>query len=390
MVDSALGWYLPGPGSFTGEDTVELCCHGSPVVLNAVVEAAVGFGARMAVGGEFTQRAFLNGRIDLAQAESVVSLVRAGSLSEAAAAAGGLSGGVGALAGELREALVGVCARLEAGLDFPEEAAVAGALAGVVEQVVDVEERAQRALAAGGGTGLVGGRWVVALVGAVNAGKSTLFNRLLGEELAIVDAAPGTTRDVVRGRWRVGGRWVELVDTAGLRPTGDRVEKEGIRRALATAGRAAVVVVVVDGTRGWGAAEEEAWEAAGDRGIVVVNKMDVAGVGVALGSKVGERALKLSGLTGEGVGRLRAAIAERVSGEVWEGGVVLAAERQRQEMGAVVECVGRARAVLAGGGLVEVAAVELRGALRGLERLLGRGVDDEVLAAVFRDFCVGK
>ena len=153
VVDSALGWFLPGPGSYTGEDTVEVCCHGSPVVLSAVVDAAVGLGARVAAGGEFTLRAFLNGRMDLAQAESVVSVVRAGSLAEAAAAVGGLNGGVKALAVRLQGGLVEVGARLEAALDFADEEGVSGALEGVGGAMVGLEEEAARALAGDAGVG---------------------------------------------------------------------------------------------------------------------------------------------------------------------------------------------------------------------------------------------
>ncbi len=390
VVDSALGWFLPGPGSYTGEDTVEVCCHGSPVVLSAVVDAAVGLGARVAAGGEFTLRAFLNGRMDLAQAESVVSVVRAGSLAEAAAAVGGLNGGVKALAVRLQGGLVEVGARLEAALDFADEEGVSGALEGVGGAMVGLEEEAARALAGEQGAGGLGGRMVVALVGGVNVGKSTLFNRLLGQELAIVDAGPGTTRDMVRGEWWVDGRRVELVDTAGLRETGDRVEREGVRRSLATAARAGVVVVVVDGTRGWGEAEDQAWGVTGGRGLVVVNKADVCSGEGDVPEGLGAVPLRVSGLTGQGVPALREAIAERVGNGGGQAGLVVTGERQRQEMRAVLGCVRRARQVIERGEWVEMAAVELREARRHLDRLVGRDVEEDVLERVFREFCVGK
>jgi len=385
-LDDALCAVMWSPRSYTGEDVVELSCHGSPALLRLVAGLIVEGGARLAAPGEFTRRAFVNGRLDLAQAEAVALMISARTARAVALAARGLAGGLSARASATRAALVDVIAGLEVSLDFPDDR---------VGLDVDEARKIIGALAEGVGGWLATarrGRVVldgvsVALVGPPNAGKSSLLNALLGSDRAIVSPVPGTTRDVVEGTIALEGVPVRLLDTAGLDAPRDAVEAEGMRRSRRAIEESDALVVVLDGS----AAPElrVLEETAGRARVVVLAKSDLppyADVEAVRG------ALRVSSVTGEGLGALLARLTSevvRLAGDEGDEEELLATLRQIEQLEALQG------ALIAGGSAlgslpVEVAIVDLREALDHVGALLGVEVADDVLDRVFASFCVGK
>ena len=391
-LDAALAWVLPAPGSYTGEDTVEITTHGSDVVLERLLDAALGAGAQLAGPGEFTRRAFLNGRLDLTQAEAVVDLIQASGTWGVQAAYGHLRGHLSDAVRQLKDEVVGILAWLEAGLDFAGEdvperppSQIAASLSGVMGQMEGLVQTFEGARRRQDGR-------LVALVGRPNVGKSTLLNALLGEERAIVTSLPGTTRDLVEGRAVWAGQIVRLVDTAGLRSAPEAIEAEGVARARGAAHAADVVLAVYDGSCAWTPEDAQvAAEVAGRPVIVVVTKCDLPralclppGLGGA-----GE-AVEVSGLRRTGLGHLRAQAQASWRREPAPAGLVLTRSRHRDLVGRACQRVGAARQELEEGGLPEAAAAALHGALADLGALLGEAVDESVLDRIFSEFCIGK
>jgi tRNA modification GTPase len=390
-IDHGLAWVLQGPGSYTGEDTVEISCHGSPVLLDRVVTTALGHGAMLARPGEFTQRAYLNGRLDLAQAEAVLDLIRAGSEQERSAAYGVLTGELGALVARVRGHLVRALAIIEAGLDFPEDDLPRDQeFLARTEAAAAAELSRKWVVASEAGASWLG-RVPVVLVGPPNVGKSTLLNRLVGEERAIVDKEPGTTRDLVRAQCGWEGLSVEVVDTAGLRVPTSSVEAEGIRRAQAAVAEAGVVLAVLDGSLPWGTEDAEALRVAGERMVVVVNKADLPRQKEIPPKMLCGRLVRwISAEKGTGVEDLIASVVEKVRPLVVADGVVLTRKRQRSCLAEVAVRASVAAAALQAEGLPECVAADLRGALAAAGAVVGIGVGDEVLEAIFSEFCIGK
>ncbi|MEW6750936.1 MAG: tRNA uridine-5-carboxymethylaminomethyl(34) synthesis GTPase MnmE [Candidatus Latescibacterota bacterium] len=391
-IDTALAWVLKGPRSYTGEDTVEISCHGSRAVLSAIVEEAVRHGAVVARPGEFTRRAFLNGKMDLLEAEAVVDLVRAESLHGVAAAYGQASGSLSRMVAGLRAGVVGVAARLEAVLDFPEESDVAVDLAGVWRDLGRLAQRAQDLADTFTGAARRHEGVVVAIIGRPNVGKSTLLNRLLGEPRAIVTPVAGTTRDLVEGRTTWSGDSVLLVDTAGLREGGEAVEREGVRRAREVSQSASLVLAVLDGAQGWGAEEAAVLSELGERRcVVVLNKADLGlrkGTGDAeLG---GRPCVAVSALSGQGMGSLVAAVGRWLPRSKAVEGVSIVRQRHHACIVRVASKLREAAAVLGEGAPIECAAEAVREGCGALGELLGEGAGEEVLERIFAEFCVGK
>jgi len=374
-LDEGLVIHFPAPASYTGEDVVELMPHGSPKLLSMVLQRLLEHPAlRLAEPGEFTRRAFVNGRIDLARAEAVADLVAAQSEAAVRSAAAQLSGELSRRIAAVKERLVPLHADLEASLDFPDEAEDAEAGAGARLDAVRVE---LEALAAQGAAGALARRGAhVVLFGPVNAGKSTLFNALLGSSRALVDAEPGTTRDVLEATVELNGLAVTFVDTAGLREDAGRVEALGIEKTRAALKGADLALLVAPPE----ATDVEAWRReAGCEVIVVAAKAD-------LGSRV--EGVAVSGLTGSGVSELKALVARRLGAERSEA-VALASERHREALGRAVESLKQARAALEVSTL-EVVAGETAAALQALDEITGEDAKAELLDAIFRRFCIGK
>ncbi|MYI75953.1 MAG: tRNA uridine-5-carboxymethylaminomethyl(34) synthesis GTPase MnmE, partial [Acidobacteria bacterium] len=274
-LDQVVATYFPGPASYTGEDVVEISGHGSPVLQRQVVEAVVRAGARLAEPGEFTLRAFVNGRMDLVQAEAVADLIEAVTPLQARVAFDQLEGTVTAAIGAIDAALFDLTARLEASIDFPEEGYHFAEPAAVATELRSLQQRSQALLAGARAGRLVREGRQVVILGKPNVGKSTLFNRLLGAPRAIVTAVPGTTRDLLTETAEVDGLPLTLVDTAGIRPTADAVESEGVARARGALQVAAAVLLVLDRSRALDDEDRELLRetAAADR-VIVVNKAD--------------------------------------------------------------------------------------------------------------------
>lgn len=376
--DEGLLTFFVGPRSVTGEHVAELGCHGNPLVVERLLAAAVSAGARIARPGEFTRRAVLNGRMDLTRAEAVMQAIEAATPAGLRVARAGLDGAVSSLCSGLREGIVDVAAELEARMDYPgDELALTDDVA-LVGQILGMSERARSAAETfRAGRRLVEGA-TVALVGPVNAGKSSLFNALGGSERALVSPTPGTTRDVVERRVLLGSVAVTLLDTAGLRDDPGAIEAEGLRLAARLAAEADLWLVVVP-AHDPESAREALLLAQGRPHLVVTNHADRA---AATG-------LTTNALTHEGVGRLADAIAEALVGEQLGGEVVIASARQRDRLLDVHRhLLGCVQALDSAG--PAVAAEELYSALERLDELSGRDTREEVLDRLFSRFCIGK
>ncbi|QQR44562.1 tRNA uridine-5-carboxymethylaminomethyl(34) synthesis GTPase MnmE [Myxococcus xanthus] len=380
-LDEGLFLYFRGPQSFTGEDVVELQAHGSPRLLRLLLTRALEDArVRHAAPGEFTRRAFLNGRLDLTRAEAVADLVAADSEAAVRAAAAGLSGVLASRVQALEEPLRALHADMEGVLSFPDEAE--GADEDVGGRVTALRAQAETLLAEAGRGRLVRRGARVALFGPVNAGKSTLFNRLVGEARALVDDEPGTTRDALEARVEWDGLAVTLFDTAGLRETPGRVEALGIARTRELlAGVDLAVLVLPPGVT---QAEVEAWtrDVGGTPVLVVDGKCDVAEVSRSPRQRV-------SGLTGEGVDALR----DDMLGRLWGGGtpsaVALVSERHADALRRASEALGRAESASRVSTL-EVVSGEVGLALEALGEVSGTVVSEALLDAIFQRFCIGK
>lgn len=389
VLDRALVTLFPAGGSYTGEESVEVSCHGSPYVVERVLALAEAAGCRPARPGEFTYRAYLRGRLDLAQAEGVCDLIAARTADEHRAAAAALEGGLSARVEALRERALDLTALVEANLDHPDDdlppvdrgdaARRASALAQDAAALADSRRRGRLGAAAPS----------VVLVGAPNAGKSSLLNALLGEDRALVSPEPGTTRDAVEAQADLAGAACALVDTAGLtdRPGSD-LEALGVERALARARGADLALLVVDRTGDPAearAAAAQALSLAEGRVAAVLSKADLSPGRVAPEDLGGLETLTVSAKTGQGLAEL-ARLARRR----------LAARPRASDVGRQAEALARASSGFAdascelAAGREETAAHALRAALAGLDSLVGKDTPEEVLGAVFSRFCVGK
>ena len=378
ILDRALVWWSRSPASYTGEDMAEVHTHGSPVILDAVVEACCLLGARVAEPGEFTRRGLLNGKLGIMEAEAVLAAIEATSAAGARAAARMMTGDLGESLGGLRVTLISMAATVEAAIDYPEDVEVDGdeELASKLRAIAaDLQRMAGRVRDA---RRLIRGV-DVAIVGPANSGKSTLFNRLLGEDRAIVHPAPGTTRDVVSGEALVNGVLVRLHDTAGLREVDEAVEGEGIRRAADLHQRAAVVLYVMDAT---------CPEAGGLRAedVLVINKQDRSVV-LGVPGRV-EPAWPVSALRGDGVDALLEHLGVLVGVKAGPGAALWTTRQGEAATAAARHLTEAARQIAAsehGPG-----AFEIGEALRDLDELLGIDPTEAVLDDLFSRFCVGK
>jgi tRNA modification GTPase len=390
-LDQALVLWFPGPRSYTGEDCAELHVHGGAAVVDAAMATLSELGARLAEPGEFTRRAFENGKLDLDQAEAVGDIVNAETTAQARQAIAQLGGALGDRYKAWRQQLTTILAQLEAAVDFPDEDVPAEVATRARLPVEALVRELEEALADGARGRQVREGYRVAIVGAPNAGKSSLFNSLLGRDAAIVTATPGTTRDVIEAVWRVGGYSVVLADMAGLRETGEVIEAEGVRRAKAWAAEADLRIWVVDR-----AGDEETWEPSFDliarRDLVVINKGDLpvsaAGANAAAAAeRLGLQALTVS-LAGGDANSVWEALARRVTKDL--SGTDFPATtsaRHARHLAAARDSLARAAGMLDS---PELAAEDVRMAARSLRMVTGEiGVED-VLGEVFATFCIGK
>lgn len=388
-IDEGLLLYFPAPASYTGEHVLELQLHGAPVVLRLALRRLCALGCRPARPGEFSERAFLNGRLDLAQAEAVADLIAAGSEAAARAAIRSLSGEFSRRVEALQTALVEVRMQIEALIDFPDEDLDVAAESGIVTRLDRLEAMlATLVQAAARGRRLNDGLSLL-ILGAPNAGKSSLLNRLSGQERAIVTDIPGTTRDLLHESVEVDGLPLSLIDTAGLRDSADPVEQEGVRRARAAIAEADHLLLVLDDRNAEAEAEALAPLAKQRPHTWLLNKIDLSGRPAGLLQYRGSPAVAVSANTGAGLSALYAHLKELL-GRPSEAGSFSARERHLEALARVTRHVCAARALFGGDLAIELVAEELLLAQDALGEITGRYLPDQLLGEIFGRFCIGK
>lgn len=393
VIDEALAVLFPGPNSYTGEDCAEIHCHGSPVVLDEVLAAAFARGARQARGGEFTQRAFLSGRMDLIQAESVADLIDAESVGAARNAVGQLQGRMSRSVGGIYDALMDVVSRFYAIVDYPDEEIEPLQQAQIEQTLAESAERLDALLATFSRGRLLKSGVPAVILGKPNAGKSSLLNALLGYDRAIVTDIAGTTRDTVEEKVLVGSVLLRLCDTAGIRDAADTVERLGVERAQQAAQRAELALLVLDGSAPLTREDEEAIAAArrARRMLVLVNKADLPQVldTAALRVRFGE-VIPLSARSGAGVDALCRAVEELFAGGETPRGELLTNARQAESAQRALDAVRRAEQALRSGLSPDAVLTDAEEALEALAEFSGKRVRDDLVATIFSRFCVGK
>ncbi|MPZ42125.1 MAG: tRNA uridine-5-carboxymethylaminomethyl(34) synthesis GTPase MnmE [Betaproteobacteria bacterium] len=385
-LDRGLALYFPAPASYTGDDVLELQGHGGPVVLSLVLERCLELGARLAEPGEFTRRAFLNDKIDLAQAEAVADLIDAATARAALSAVRSLSGELSERVAALQQALLEIRVAFEASFDFPEEELNLLSEMGAVGRLAALRQEFARIVRAAQQGSLLRDGVTVALIGPPNVGKSSIINRLSGEEVAIVTPVPGTTRDLLRATIALDGIPVHLVDTAGLRTTEDPVEKIGVERARAAARQADLVLRIMDGTAESPMTTDSGEQTNGQL-IHVHNKIDLAQVDSRAETVAGEEHVWISAKLGSGIELLKAVIVRAAGAEALAEGTFIARQRHLEALGTAGAHVAQAEARL---DIPEFAAEELRLAQTALSRITGEQVADDLLGEIFSRFCIGK
>lgn len=403
-IDQGLMLYFPGTASFTGEPVVEIHGHGGVVVMDLLLQRVLSLGARPARAGEFTERAFLNNKIDLAQAEAVADLIDSVSEASARSAVRSLSGEFSTYLRTLTEQLIELRVYIEACIDFPEEDIdfleddrIVGRLSAITQTLEDVRMRATQGSVLREGVSL-------AIAGPPNAGKSSLMNRMSGQSVAIVNERAGTTRDVLREQLVIRGIPVQLVDTAGIRSTNDTIEQEGVERALTEVATANIVLLVIDQSEGSEAARTSivkmrealiALQGFDGDVILVLNKRDLSNDGGVTGidllepffEKVSE--VRVSATTGEGLPALYDVVARCAGLNTSVEGVFMARRRHLDALNRAAAHLNEAKAqlTLSAG---ELLAEELRGAQACLGEITGEFTTDDLLGRIFESFCIGK
>jgi tRNA modification GTPase len=408
-IDEVVVTYFAKPHSYTTDDLIEISAHGSPVVLRHIVELCVAAGARLAEPGEFTMRAFLNGRIDLTQAEAVRDLIESQTLYQAKVAAQQLNGALSGRLQPIKQKLVEVIALLEAGIDFAEDDVSIMPDAKILEHINGVRAPLEQLNASFGYGKIVHEGLTLAIVGQPNVGKSSLFNRLVERERAIVTATPGTTRDLVTETVAIGGIPVRLIDTAGIRQALDEAESIGIRKSMEALTDADLVLVVLDASEERSKEDEELLALTEQRpAIVVENKSDLKPLGgievqraptlrqghAELSSRNGEKRgtrVLTSALTGDGMNVLRAEILKHIGGDasVQESGF-LTNVRHAGLIKESLAALGAAETAVSNRVPHEMLLLDLYNALRPLDAITGATTTDDILNLIFSTFCVGK
>ena len=391
VVDEALFTVMRSPATYTREDVVEINCHGGMVPLGRTMKLLIAAGARQAEPGEFTKRAFLNGRIDLAQAEAVMDVIRSKTDLSHRAANEQLLGGLSAEVAALRDRLLSVLASVEAGIDFPEEDIEMETGRPLVESIERLLSGVEKLLSSFIYGRILRDGFATAIVGRPNVGKSSLLNALLKQDRAIVTAVPGTTRDVIEEYLNVNGLLLRIVDTAGIRETHDMVEQEGVRRSLAAIERADLVLVVLDGSEPIHESDYGVLDAVEEKNrIVILNKSDLPRTLEKPDVQV--PIVAVSCRTGEGLDDLKRAILEML-----ERGRVATREhawavnqRHRTALEQAKASLQKASESVTNGLSPEFIAVDLRGALDSMGLIIGATYTEDILEKIFNDFCIGK
>jgi tRNA modification GTPase len=382
-IDQTVVTFYQAPRSYTAEDLIEISCHGSPVVLRHAVERALAAGARLAEPGEFTLRAFLNGRIDLPRAEAVRDLIEATTLYQARVATQQVSGSVSRRIAPIKEQLLELISLLEAGIDFAEDDVSVAPASEILRRLAPIREGVVHLADSFQYGGLVHQGLTLAIAGRPNVGKSSLFNRLLEQDRAIVTEIPGTTRDLVSETASIGGIPVKLIDTAGIRQTNERVESLGIERSYQAMADADLTLVVLDAAQPI-TPEDEALIR--PRTLVVANKCDLPH------SAPPPNAIEVSALTGEGIPALRDAILSAVApaGAFEQETGFITSLRHERLLRESCDYLDKARAAVESATPHEMLLLDLYTALRPIDAITGATTADDILNRIFATFCIGK
>jgi tRNA modification GTPase len=390
-LDRVVVAYFARPRSYTAEDVVEISCHGAPVILRHAVERAVAAGARLAEPGEFTLRAFLNGRVDLPQSEAIRDLIESQTLYQARIATQQAEGSVSRRLSPVKEQLVELIALLEAGIDFAEDDISVASPEQIVARLDPIAHALDNLVRSFAWGKLVHTGLMLAIAGRPNVGKSSLFNRLLEQDRAIVTDIPGTTRDTVSEVAALDGIPVRFVDTAGIRAGQDVAERLGIERSYQAIADADITLVVLDASAPLSAADRELIERAKSAGrhLVVANKCDLPIAAASLPAA----ALQVSALTGAGIGELRRAILATLAphgGAPEQESGFITSLRHEQLLRESVEALGKARGAVELGIPHEMVLLDLYAALQPLDAITGATTADDILNRIFSTFCIGK
>jgi len=388
ILDQGIALYFPAPHSYTGEHVLELQGHGGPAVLQMLLQRCLDLGARLAQPGEFTRRAYLNGKLDLAQAESVADLIEANSAEAARSALRSLRGEFSTAVHGLVDELIHLRMLVEAMLDFPEEEVAADDIEQRDTLLNKLQSSLQRTLDTAKQGSLLREGAHVAIAGQPNVGKSSLLNRLAGEELALVSHIPGTTRDVIRQAIQIRGVPLHIMDTAGLRASQDEVESMGIALTHQTLRRADLILLLLDASQGMTALDEAIVEGlpADIPRLLVLNKIDLLHGEIADSRESGAY-VGVSAKTGEGIEALRGKLLEAVGWRAQESGTFMARARHLRSLNLAQTHLTQAHAVLT---RAELFAEELRLAQRALNEITGEFTSDDLLGEIFSRFCIGK
>ena len=395
VLDRVLAVRFPGPNSYTGEDSAEFHCHGSPVVLREVLRSLFALGARQALPGEFTKRAFLSGQMDLTQAEAVIDLIHAETAAAAKNAIAQLDGALRRPLEQVQNALLDVASRFYAVVDYPDED-IEDISPDEVQAALETSETVLARHVATCGRGRVLKSGVrTAIVGRPNAGKSSLLNALAGYERAIVTDIPGTTRDTVEESVLCGGTLLRLIDTAGLRDTEDVVEKMGVERSRAAMESADLILAVADGAD-FTADDREILHMVSRQGtpwVLICTKKDLGGsIPEITGlSRSPATVIRLSSVTGEGIDRLESAVAELFpAGNTQDAGSLLTDARQEDAVSRALASIRRAKTAMEAGLTPDAILTDAEDALNALGELTGRTAREDIVSTIFSRFCVGK
>jgi len=395
-IDEAVVTFYAAPHSYTSDDLVEIAAHGSPVVLDLLLRRALTLGAKLAEPGEFTQRAFLSGKIDLTQAEAVRDLIEAQTLTQARQAASQMGGALSRRVQPVKQSLVELIALLEAGIDFAEDDVDVTPQSEIARRIDELQPPLAALEASFSRGRVIHDGLTLAIVGRPNAGKSSLFNRLVERDRAIVTATPGTTRDLVTERIAIDGIPIELVDTAGLRETHEEIEQLGITRTREALADASLILVVLDATQSLNHDERELIEAvAGRPAIIVRNKSDLAGPDTLAGDPMEGRpsdatTLPTSALTGDGIAALRERIVSLATGGAAAEPGLLTSLRHQQAISTARSALSDATVANAVNTPHEMILIDLYRGLWAMDALTGQTTPDDILNLIFSTFCIGK
>lgn len=398
-IDEALFVYMPGPHSYTAEDVVELHLHGSTQSLQLTLGILLEIqGIRLAEPGEFTQRAFLNGRLDLSQAEAVIDVIRSRTDRSLKAAVGQLAGGLASKINEISNPLLDLIARLEVVIEYPEDSLEETELPKIRRELENSLQEVEKLRKSGREGKILREGLMTAIIGLPNVGKSSLLNRLVGEERAIVTDVPGTTRDMIEEYFSLGGIPLKLVDTAGIRETGDKVEKIGVERSRKALEEAQFILMVLDGSRDLQAEEVLLLKQCNpDQTLILVNKSDILASKDEVKSKLEKEGFNgpmifISAETGEGIEELKAAVIQWVSqdGALLEGNPLVTNTRQIEALRKGEEALKEAIHALDQGLPPDCILVDIREAWAKISEISGQAVSEQIISHIFSKFCLGK